>query len=87
MRMRSSWGMKVAATVLVAATLVAGCSDDTGGTADASDATTTTKAEESTFQVRTPDGPAATIGGPLEGGKGVYLVAAGPGPSAPVSRP
>ncbi|HEY8547073.1 MAG TPA: alpha/beta hydrolase domain-containing protein, partial [Acidimicrobiales bacterium] len=36
--------------------------------------------EESTVRTR-PDGPAATFGGPLEGGNGIWLASAGSGPA------
>src|SRR5215213_4273722 len=80
--MRFSWGMKVAAAVLAVAAVAAGCSsfDDGDAVAD-SDRTATTNAEEPAVEPRTPDGPAAVIGGPLEGGNGIYLVSAGSGPS------
>ena len=73
--------MKVVVAVLAVSAVAAGCSDDDAAMTGGADSTTTTRAEGPAFEVRTPDGPSAVIGGPLEGGKGIYLVAAGPGPS------
>src|SRR4051812_4319598 len=78
--MRTMSGIRAVGVVLVVAAITVGCSSNDG--VDASGRTTTDPTTAATaFEVRTPDGPAAVIGGPLEGGKGTYLVAAGPGPS------
>ena len=84
---KSSWrGMKFVAVSLAAATLmagVAGCSDDSDDNASSStteaapdETTAPASSTTSTTVVERPDGPAATITGPMSGGRGVALIAA-----------
>lgn len=67
--------------VLLVAGVPVGCASDDDASGDVAGRVTSGNASDATPQPVHPDGPAAVFEGPLEGGGGTALVAAGAGPA------